>query len=195
MKLSAHRSADSLFKQAKSGLRSHALAPIKLLAAVSLTATLTACGASDDGLSYPVPDNICGVSVDPDILESLLHDGDELEQDTGKFSLTEGQICHMYVDGNDSLLGIGEWHEAGYELRDYFVGLNLSDLRYYKEDTVASWPSGVVTVIPCPGISEKGDVLTVEVSDIRSDENSRELLEELAPEYFDGYAKRLGCPT
>nr|WP_215208884.1 hypothetical protein [Streptomyces sp. CHD11] len=169
--------------------------PGRLLVASTFTVVLTACGTSDDELSYPVPDNICGISVDPDILGRLLHDGDELEQDTGHFSLTEGQICHMYVDGNDSVQGIGDWHESGYELSDHFVGLGRKHLRYSKGGTVASWRSGVITAIPCPGVSEKGDVLTVEVSDIRSDENSRELLEELAPGYFDGYAKRLGCPT
>ncbi|AZM59724.1 MULTISPECIES: hypothetical protein [unclassified Streptomyces] len=194
MKFSTHRSADYLPKQ-KNGIRGLVLSPVRLIAAVAFAVTLAACGSSNKGLSYLVPDNICGISVDPEILESLLHDGDELEQDTGPFSLTEGQICHMYVDGNDSVLGVGDWHESGFELRDHFVGLDRKHLHYSEGGKVASWPSGIITAIRCPGVSEEGDVLTVELSDIRSDENSRELLEKLAPEYFDGYAKRLGCPT
>lgn len=195
MKCDANLPAGSLLELGKSGTHGQTLAQVRLIAAIALTATLSACGSSDDGLSYPLPDNICDISVDPEALEPLLPDGDELKQETGPSSLAEGQICQIYVDGNDAVQGISEWHESGYELPDYFVGLNLKNVRYSKGGTVASWPAGVITLIPCPDVSEEGDVLTVELSDIRSDENSRELLEKLAPEYFDGYAKRLGCPT
>ncbi|MBL3670687.1 hypothetical protein JL475_32920 [Streptomyces sp. M2CJ-2] len=164
----------------------------KLVTAILLTSTLTACNSSHDGLSYTVPDNICGISTDKKILEALLDDGDKLEQDTGHFSLQEGQICHMYVDGNESVISDGEWHEKGYELRDYFLDYDVKGLRYHKKK-FASWNSGVASAFPCPGVSKKGDVLSVEVSDMRWNDRSQRLLEKLAPAYFDAYKKKLGC--
>jgi hypothetical protein len=166
----------------------------RLLTAAFLAAALAACGSSDDeGLSYPVPDNMCGIPVDKDVLESLLDDGDKLEQDTGGDTLAEGQFCHMYVDGNDSVVSDADWRENGYELRDLFEFYDVKGLRYFKGGRYASWNYGVATVIPCPGVSEKGDVLSVEVNDIRWNRKSQAQLEKLVPAYFDAYKKKLGC--
>ncbi|MFV0133315.1 hypothetical protein ACLGIH_08765 [Streptomyces sp. HMX87] len=166
-----------------------------LLTVVFFVLTLSACGSSDDeGLSYPVPDNICGIPADKEILESLLHDGDKLEQDTGYFTLEEGQFCHMYVDGNDSVVSDAEWHERGYDLRDHFEWKDVKNVRYMKSGAYASWDWGVATVIPCPGVSEEGEVISIELNDIRWNKKSRALLEKLAPPYFEEYKKKLGCP-
>jgi hypothetical protein len=169
--------------------------PLKrLLSAILVALPLTACGASDDkGLSYPVPNNICGIPADKEVLESLLDDGENLEQDTGHFSFTEGQFCHMYVDGNDSVVSDARWHENGYELRDHFLTYEVKNLRYIKGGKYASWHFGVATVIPCPGVSDEGDVLSVEVNDIQWNDKSQDLLEKLVPSYFDAYKKKLGC--
>ncbi|MEV5310450.1 hypothetical protein [Streptomyces sp. NPDC052610] len=167
-----------------------------LLVAACLATALTACGSSDDeGLSYPVPDNICGIPADKEVLKSLLDDGDKLEQDTGHFSLAEGQFCHMYVDGNESVISDAGWHENGYELRDLFQGNEPEGLRYLKGGAYASWDRGVATVISCPRVSEEGDVVSVEVRDMNWNEESQVLLEKLAPSYFDAYKKRLGCQS
>lgn len=154
---------------------------------------LAACDSTKEGLSYPAPGNICGIPADNKVLESLLDDGDELEQDAGPFSLAQGQFCHMYVDGNDSVVSDGNWHEDGYELRDLFQDYEVKNLRYSRGGAYASWHRGVATVIPCPGVSEKGDVVSVEVKDMRWDEESQALLEKLIPSYFDAYKKKLGC--
>jgi hypothetical protein len=168
----------------------------RLLAAALLALALTACGSSDDKkLSYPVPDDICGIPADKDVLESLLDDGDELEQDSGYFDLAEGQFCHMYVDGNDSVISDAGWHESGFELRDLFQGNEPKGLRYLKDGAYASWDRGVATVISCPGVSEKGDVVSVEVRDMKWNKESQAQLEKLVPSYFDAYKKKLRCPA
>ncbi|MFD7700967.1 hypothetical protein [Streptomyces caelestis] len=171
------------------------LSPKKLIAAALISISLTACSSPKEGLSYPTPDNICGIPADKEVLEGLLHDGDELEQNTGHFSLTEGQFCHMYVDGNDSVISDANWHESGYSLRDYFWDYEVEGLRYFRGGKFASWESGVATVISCPGVSEEGDVLSIEVGDIRHNEKSQDLLEKLVPSYFDAYKKKLGCQS
>jgi len=166
----------------------------RLLASTFLATALTACGSSnDEGLSYPVPDNICGIPADKKVLESLLDGGDKLEQDTGYFSLTEGQFCHMYVDGNDSVVSDAAWHESGYKLRDLFETYEVKDLRYFEDGKYASWNFGVAAVIPCPGVSEKGDVVSVQVNDLKWNRDSQARLEKLGPAYFDAYKKKLGC--
>ncbi|MEV7994520.1 hypothetical protein AB0O67_22170 [Streptomyces sp. NPDC086077] len=166
----------------------------KILAATVLALTVTACDSSHDtGLSYPAPDNICGISAEKKVLESLLDDGSKLEQDTDSTTLTEGQFCHMYVDGNDSVVSDADWHESGYDLRDHLQYRDVKDLRYLPKGNFASWNSGVAAIIPCPGISEKGDVLSVEVSDIHRSKSSQELLEKLVPSYFEAYREKLGC--
>jgi hypothetical protein len=167
----------------------------KALAIATLAVALVACDSQKEGLSYPVPDNICGVPADKEVLKSLLHDGDELEQDSGHFSLTEGQFCHMYVDGNDSVISDGKWHESGYSLKEYFRDYEVKGLRYFRGGEFASWNSGVATVLSCPGVSKEGEVLSIEVGDIRPDEKSQELLEKLVPSYFDAYKKKLGCKS
>ncbi|MFF0168036.1 hypothetical protein [Streptomyces prasinus] len=169
------------------------MSPKRLLTVTLLTIILTACSSSNDGLSYPAPDNICGIPADKKVLESLLDDGGELEQDTGHFTLEEGQFCHMYVDGNESVVSDAEWHESGYRLRDHFLTYEVKDLRYLRGGEYASWNFGVATVISCPGVSEKGDVIAVEVNDLKWNKNSQALLEKLVPSYFDAYKKKLGC--
>ncbi|MDT3727949.1 hypothetical protein ROS62_24955 [Streptomyces sp. DSM 41972] len=166
-----------------------------LTSALLCTLPLTACSSSNEGLSYPTPNNICGIPADEEILATLLDDGDELKQDTGYFSLEEGQFCHLYVDGNDSVVSDADWNEAGYTLRDYFNVSAREGTRYFAGGKYASWKFGVVTVIPCPGVSEKGDAVTIAVKDIRWNEDSQSLLEKLGPPYFDAYKKKLGCPS
>lgn len=169
---------------------------IKALAGVTMyTLALTACGSTDDGRSYSLPDNICGITVDSEILAQLLDDGDELVQDANSFSRSGSYICHMYVDGNDSVVSDANWHESGYTLREYFEYSNIKGVRYVEGGKYASWRSGIATVIPCPGVSEKGDVVDVSLEDMEWDEESRSLLEELGPPYFDAYKKKLGCPA
>ncbi|MGC9500752.1 hypothetical protein [Streptomyces sp. WG7] len=158
-----------------------------------LALALIACDTSDDGLSYTAPDNICGIPADKKVLEALLDDGNKFEQSTGHFSLQEGQFCHMYVDENDSVISDAAWHQNRYKLSDYFLTYDVKGLRYLREGEFASWNNGVVALIQCPGVSEKGDVLTVEVSDMRWNEKSQELLEKLAPSYFNAYEEKLGC--
>ncbi|MEV5427063.1 hypothetical protein AB0K85_30490 [Streptomyces cellulosae] len=166
-----------------------------LTTAILCILSLTACSSTKDGLSYQVPDNICGIPANKRILGDLLHDGDQLRQDTGYFTLEEGQFCHMYVDGNDSVVSDADWNDSGYTLRDYFDLSARNGTRYFAGGKYASWNNGVVTVIRCPGVSEKGDVVTVAVKDIRWNENSQSLLEKLGPPYFDAYKKKLGCPS
>ncbi|MGC9442561.1 hypothetical protein [Streptomyces sp. WG5] len=170
------------------------LSPKRLAAAIALALILTACDDSNDGLSYDTPDNICGVPADGKILESLLDDGDILKQDTGHFSLTEGQFCHMYVDGNDSVVSDATWHDSEYGLRDLFQDYDLNGVRYISDGRYASWHRGVATVIPCRGVSKEGDVVSVEVRDMKWNDESQGLLEKLAPSYFDAYRDKLGCP-
>lgn len=171
--------------------------PSKKLLTITLLLALplTACNSSGKGLSYPVPDNICGIPADKEVLETLLDDGDELEQDPGYFTLAEGQFCHMYVDGNDSVVSDADWHESGYGLRDLFEYYEVKDLRYFRDDKYASWNFGVATVIPCPGVSKKGDVVSVQINDLRWNKKSQAQLEKLVPSYFDAYKKKLGCPS
>lgn len=99
----------------------------------------------------------------------------------------------MYVDGNDSVVSDAAWRESGYELRDLFETYDVKGLRYFKGDRYASWNFGVATVITCPGVSEKGDVVSVQVNDLTWGPDSQGLLEELVPAYFDAYKKKLGC--
>ncbi|MFC5957010.1 hypothetical protein ACFP51_21800 [Streptomyces pratens] len=160
---------------------------------VLLALILTACNNSDDGLSYNAPDNICGLPADKKVLENLLDDGEKLEQNTGFFTFIEGQTCHIYVDENDSVVSDATWHESGYELRDLFEYSDVKGVRYFKGGKYASWESGVATIIPCPGVSEKGDVLLVEINDIRWNDKSQELLEKFVPSYFDAYKEKLDC--
>ncbi|WP_344006217.1 hypothetical protein [Streptomyces thermocarboxydovorans] len=135
----------------------------RALAAILLcTLPLTACTSVKEGLSYPVPDNICGIPADKEILQELLDDGDKLEQNTGHFTFEEGQICHTYVDGNDSVVSEGDWEKSGYTLRDYFESYDVKGIRYFKGGKYASWNFGVVTVIPCPGVSDEGEVVAVQ---------------------------------
>ncbi|MFI2413145.1 hypothetical protein [Streptomyces sp. NPDC018947] len=162
-----------------------------ILIAVVVTLAATACDSPDR--SFSTPDNICGIPAAEDVLSSLLDDGNELEQSTGYFSLPDGQLCHMYVDGNDSVVSEAQWHERGYELRDLFQGKRIEGLRYIKEGQYASWVRGVATIISCPGVSKKGDVVSVEVRDINWSKESRALLERLIPSYFDAYKDKLGC--
>ena len=170
--------------------------PSRALTAVLLcTLPLTACTSTKEGLSYPVPDNICGIPADKEILEELLDDGDKLEQSTGHFTLTEGQNCHMYVDGNDSVLSEGNWEKSGYTLRDYFEYFDVKGVRYFGGGKYASWSFGVASAAPCPGISDEGEVLVVAVHDLRWNEKSQSRLERLGPPYFEAYKKKLGCPS
>ncbi|WP_406725209.1 hypothetical protein WJ438_11850 [Streptomyces sp. GD-15H] len=164
-----------------------------LLTTVLLSLALTACNSSKEGLSYPAPDNICGIPAEKEVLESLLDDGEELKQDTGYFSLTEGQFCHMYVDGNESVISDASWRGKGYSLRDLFQDRKKKGIRYLEGGKYASWESGVATVISCPGVSEEGDVVSVEVNDMNWTEKSQALLEKLVPSYFDAYKRKLGC--
>lgn len=166
-----------------------------LAAAFLCALPLTACSSTDDGRSYSVPDNICGIDVDSKILEKLLDDGDEMVQDANNFPLSGSYICHMYVDGNDSVVSDASWHESGYTLREHFEYSTIKGVRYFQEGKYASWRSGIATVLPCPGVSDKGDVVDVSLEDMEWDEDSRGLLEKLGPPYFDAYKKKLGCPS
>ena len=183
-------------KTARTSATRPGLSPSRALTAVLLcTLPLTACTSTKEGLSYPVPDNICGIPADKEILKELLDDGEKLKQDDGGDDITEGQFCHMYVDGNDSAISDADWQESGYTLREYFEDFQVKGIRYFADGRYASWNFGVVTVIPCPGISEKGDALVVEVSDLRWNKSSQARLEKLGPPYFEAYKKKLGCPS
>ncbi|GGQ91945.1 hypothetical protein ACH4NV_31305 [Streptomyces althioticus] len=166
------------------------------LATILLSVTpLAACSSAADSASYPIPDNICGIATDSAILEQLLDEGDELVQDANHFPLRGDYICHMYVDGNDSVVGDATWQESGYTLRDHFEYSGRKGIHYFGGGKYASWKSGVATVIPCSGVNDMSDVVVVTVEDIRWNEDSRALLEKIGPPYFDAYKKKLGCPS
>ncbi|MER7056718.1 hypothetical protein [Streptomyces sp. NPDC000351] len=177
------------------GTQGSPLTPKRLAIAIALTLTLTACDDQSSGLSYDTPDNICGIPANKNVLKSLLDDGNKLKQDTGYFNLMEGQFCHMYVDGNDSVVSDAAWHGSDYDLRDLFQDYDLKGVRYIKGGTYASWHRGVATVISCPGVSNEGNAVSVEVRDMKWNEESQPLLERLAPSYFDAYKEKLGCPS
>lgn len=166
-----------------------------ILTVITASAASAACYSSNNGVSYTAPDNICGISANKKVLLSLLGDGRELKQDSGYFSITEGQFCHMYVDGNDALVSDAAWHTDTYKLRDLFQDYEVKGLRYLKGGQYASWHRGVATVISCPGASKKGDVVSLEVRDMRWNADSQSLLEQLVPSYFKAYKKKLGCST
>jgi hypothetical protein len=166
-----------------------------LVGALLCTLSLTACTSESKGPSYPIPDNICGIPANKVILETLLDDGDDLKQDAGQFTLEEGQFCHMYVDGNDSVVSDADWHRSGYTLQDYFEFSDLKGIRYFQGGKYASWNFGVGTAISCPGVSEEGDTVVVAVNDLRWNSKSQSLLEKLGPPYFEAYKKKLGCPS
>ncbi|MEU0580466.1 hypothetical protein ABZ465_24910 [Streptomyces griseoincarnatus] len=166
------------------------------LAAVLLSILpLAGCSSAGDSPSYPIPDNICGISTDSTILEQLLDDGIELVQDENHFPLRGDYICHMYVDGNDSVVSDAVWQESGYTLRDHFEYSGRKGIHYFGGGKYASWKSGVATVIPCYGVNDMGDFVVMTVEDIRWNEDSRALLKKLGPPYFDAYKKKLGCPS
>ncbi|GAA0665494.1 hypothetical protein GCM10009535_51530 [Streptomyces thermocarboxydovorans] len=167
----------------------------KLVTATVIAVTVTACSTSSEGTAYAVPDHICGIPADKEILKTLLDEGDELKQDDGGDDITEGQFCHMYVDGNDSVVSNADWEESGFTLREFFEDLKVKGIRYFGDGKYASWTFGVVTVIPCPGVSEKGDAIVVEVNDLRWNKNTQSRLEKLGPPYFEAYKKKLGCPS
>ncbi|WP_344016432.1 hypothetical protein [Streptomyces thermospinosisporus] len=167
----------------------------KLATATAVAVAVTACNAPSDGIAYTVPDNICQIPADKEILETLLDEGKRLKQDDGGDDITEGKFCHMYVDGNDSVVSDADWEKSGYTLRDYFEFYDVKGIRYFGDGKYASWSYGVVTVMPCPGVSDKGDVIAVDVKDIQWNDKSQPLLEKLGPPYFEAYKKRLGCPS
>lgn len=169
--------------------------PKRLLTVASLAVVLTACSTPDSGADYTAPDNICGIPADKEILGSLLHSGKKLEQDSGTRTLKEGQFCHLYVDGNDSVTSDANWQDSRYSLDDTFRDYDVKNLRYFGSREFVSWNSGVATVFSCPGVSDDGDKLALEVSDIRWNKNSQELLEKLMPAYTQAYKKKLGCPA
>ncbi|WP_328659558.1 hypothetical protein [Streptomyces sp. NBC_00334] len=99
------------------------------------------------------------------------------------------------MDGNDALVSDAAWHTDTYKLRDLFQDYEVKGLRYLKGGQYASWHRGVATVISCPGASKKGDVVSLEVRDMRWNADSQSLLEQLVPSYFKAYKKKLGCST
>src|SRR5690606_473900 len=63
----------------------------KLATATAVAVAVTACNAPSDGIAYTVPDNICQIPADKEILETLLDEGKRLKQDDGGDDITEGK--------------------------------------------------------------------------------------------------------
>ncbi|MFI6345914.1 hypothetical protein [Streptomyces sp. NPDC050560] len=75
----------------------------------ALLLTMSGCGSSRD---YAVPDDLCGVPIDPDVISPLLPDGDKLEKKPYAAKPPERQRCRVYVDGSMILWLAGDITDA-----------------------------------------------------------------------------------
>ncbi|GAU71098.1 putative hypothetical protein [Streptomyces sp. NBRC 110611] len=75
-------------------------------AAAALSLILLASGCGGPQVNYAIPEEVCGITVDQDLLRPLFPPGDRVQFDGDV--LSDGKkaksICQYYVDGNTALL-------------------------------------------------------------------------------------------
>lgn len=69
---------------------------------------LVGCSGSDEKKAYNVPTELCGVSVDPDLISPFLPSGEEVGV-RGTHPVPSRQLCQVDVGGKWALMANQEW--------------------------------------------------------------------------------------
>ncbi|MQY16183.1 hypothetical protein SRB5_63790 [Streptomyces sp. RB5] len=174
------------------------------MAAVCLAAlTLTACGADD---SYTVPETICGLPVDPALVEPLLPEGGDLKVSAyGDPAADRNVQCVLSVDDEEAVRIVSSRHPE--RIADP-VGASASmfDLRIWKpvpadlgeRGAVAS--NGAIADVPCATDGAKYLTVRMElrwlhVPQKTPDKDYKPAVTEFTRAFTAAAAEKAGCPT
>ncbi|MFJ5264635.1 hypothetical protein ACIQAC_29675 [Streptomyces sp. NPDC088387] len=81
-------------------------------ALASVVGTLVGCSASDGSKEYDVPEALCGVSVDQDLVSELLPAGTSISVEE-KNPVPSRTRCQVNIDGKAALIASQMWWEKG----------------------------------------------------------------------------------
>lgn len=146
-------------KPVRGSLRRHRfIGPaVSLSAAVALAVTLSAC--SGDGppeKAYTVPASLCGITVEPALVEDVLPGGDSLTTATVKPN--GGTVrCNLSVDGKEALSLAQAWWSRGQTTATVSGGYAHTDNGTLSEDErfVYTGRAGVGQTVSSCEVSEQ----------------------------------------
>ncbi|MEU0070366.1 hypothetical protein ABZ027_12595 [Streptomyces sp. NPDC006332] len=79
--------------------------------------TLVGCSGSNEAQEYDVPKNLCGVSVDPQLISKLLPPGKTVEV-RERNPVPSRKRCQINIDGKAALIASREWWEKEDSIND-----------------------------------------------------------------------------
>lgn len=88
--------------------------------AVLAILSASGCTEADEGRRYPVPNSLCGMDIDTDLIEPFLPPGDQIHQ-TEDGAGTIIRSCNVSVDGEDVFQVSQERWEEGWTIRRFAV--------------------------------------------------------------------------
>ncbi|MFE6960741.1 hypothetical protein [Streptomyces sp. NPDC057696] len=86
-------------------------------AAMALVCALAGCSGSGEGKDYATPKSLCGVSIDPDLIEPFLPAGKGIAVQK-KTPVPSRTRCQVNVDGKVAFVASQEWWERGDTITD-----------------------------------------------------------------------------
>ncbi|WP_405795401.1 hypothetical protein [Streptomyces sp. NBC_01506] len=171
--------------------------PSAVLAAVALVLSigLSGCGGGEKK-DYAVPASLCGVPVEPELLEPLLPSGEEISvQESGYENEVQRRLCTVTVDGDVSLTVNGEWREAGFTAleagEDHVAG--GGEFQTSANGSIASWGTIVATTFPCDNATWQAYSAVAEERVRTGSKASVEALKKFIAPYGEALAKTLPC--
>ncbi|NJQ02725.1 hypothetical protein [Streptomyces zingiberis] len=160
-----------------------------------LVAGLSACG-NDPKRSYATPDNLCGVRVNPSLVEPFLVNGEEARQREKPHGQGGAEYsCTLRIDGRASIVLYGDWRAANFTVRDAADEAVQNVSAVNINGNMATWADGAAVVFECPGGPKGGSRYSVVArTPVPGDQNvNREALEDLVESYVPNYRKTLPC--
>lgn len=163
--------------------------------ALVLPIGLAGCGG-EEKKEYAVPTSLCGVPVDPQLLDPLLPPGKKISQREGHYAKgVPRQGCSVKIDGDVWLHLYGEWREAGFTAldaaADHVVG--GGGFRTTTNGEIASWYRGAATAFPCRNGEWKAYSTVAESVERDDRDANEEALQKFIGSYSKALAKELPC--
>ncbi|MFD7286191.1 hypothetical protein [Streptomyces sp. NPDC059863] len=163
--------------------------------AVVLSIGLSGCGDGEKK-DYAIPTSLCGVPVDPQLLDPLLPPGKKIFVEEGHYAKgVPREGCSILIDGDVWLSLYGEWRKAGFTAldaaKDQVVG--GGGFNTTPNGDIASWYRGAATAFPCRN-KEWGAYSTVaEAVERDGRKANEEALKKFIAPYSKALAEHLPC--
>ncbi|MDK1475145.1 hypothetical protein QNO07_17275 [Streptomyces sp. 549] len=134
----------------------------RLGTAALTAATLLTMTSCSDGKNYSVPEDICGVPVERDLLDNLLPPGDHSSQNEENYGIGERLYsCKLRIDSTAIIVTRGKWHDESKTSLQVAHEERYSHAEQRSGDSFASWPGGVVNISKCRNDKKKAEYYSV----------------------------------